>query len=191
MTAAPFPPQLTLAPVRHAEGAVALPGSKSISNRTLLLAALACGTTTLTGLLESDDTKVMLDALRALGIDWRDLGDNRYEVSGAGGPFAVKDADLFLGLSGLSMRTLVAALAFSGGHYRVDGVPRMRERPIGDLVDALRPLGAEIAYELTSGFPPLRIGPGHVAAVPVRIRGDVSSQFLTGLVQALPLEQQM
>jgi 3-phosphoshikimate 1-carboxyvinyltransferase len=187
MTAAPFPPQLTLAPVRHAEGAVALPGSKSISNRTLLLAALACGTTTLTGLLESDDTKVMLDALRALGIDWRDLGDNRYEVSGAGGPFAVKDADLFLGLSGLSMRTLVAALAFSGGHYRVDGVPRMRERPIGDLVDALRPLGAEIAYELTSGFPPLRIGPGHVAAVPVRIRGDVSSQFLTGLVQALPL----
>ena len=105
------------------------------------------------------------------------------------GPFSVKEADLFLGLSGLSMRTLVAALAFSGGQYRVDGVPRMRERPIGDLVDALRPLGADIAYELAAGFPPLRIGPGHLAPVPVRIRGDVSSQFLTGLLQALPLLQ--
>src|SRR4030095_7123630 len=104
---------LTLPAAQHAEGVVALPGSKSISNRTLLLAALAQGTTTLTGLLESDDTKVMLDALRALGIDWRDLGDSRYEIPGAGGPFAVKNADLFLGLSGLSMRTLVAALAFS------------------------------------------------------------------------------
>ena len=182
-----FPAQLTLSPAHHAEGTVALPGSKSISNRTLLLAALAHGTTTLTGLLESDDTKVMLDALRALGVAWRDLGDNCCEVPGAGGPFAVRDADLFLGLSGLSMRTLVAALAFSGGHYRVDGVPRMRERPIGDLVDALRPLGAAIAYEMATGFPPLRIAPGHLAAVPVRIRGDVSSQFLTGLVQALPL----
>jgi 3-phosphoshikimate 1-carboxyvinyltransferase len=183
----PFPATLSLAPARHAEGTVALPGSKSISNRTLLLAALAHGTTTLTGLLESDDTKVMLDALRALGIDWRDLGDNRYEVPGAGGPFAVKEADLFLGLSGLSMRTLVAALALSGGRYRVDGVPRMRERPIGDLVDALRPLGAAIAYESAAGFPPLRIEAGRLAAVPVRIRGDVSSQFLTGLLQALPL----
>ncbi|MEO8754647.1 MAG: 3-phosphoshikimate 1-carboxyvinyltransferase [Casimicrobiaceae bacterium] len=182
-----FPAQLTLPPARHAEGIVALPGSKSISNRTLLLAALAQGTTTLTGLLESDDTKVMLDALRTLGIGWRDLGDHCYEVPGAGGPFAVKEADLFLGLSGLSMRTLAAALAFSGGHYRADGVPRMRERPIGDLVDALRPLGADIAYELAAGFPPLRIGPGHLVAAPVRIRGDVSSQFLTGLVQALPL----
>ena len=85
------------------------------------------------------------------------------------------------------MRTLAAALAFSGGHYRVDGVSRMRERPIGDLVDALRPLGVDIAYELAPGFPPLRIGPGRLAPVPVRIRGDVSSQFLTGLVQALPL----
>ncbi len=187
MTETTFPPQLTLAPVGHAEGVVALPGSKSISNRTLLLAALARGTTTLTGLLESDDTRVMLEALRALGIDWRLAGDLRYEVPGAGGPFAVKTADLFLGLSGLSMRTLVAALAFSGGRYRADGVPRMRERPIGDLVDALRPLGAQIDYELAAGFPPLRIGPGHPAAAPVRIRGDVSSQFLTGLLQALPL----
>ena len=129
----------------------------------------------------------MLDALRALGVVIRDLGGQRYEIEGAGGAFPVKDADLHLGLSGLSMRTLVAALAFSGGHYRADGVPRMRERPIGDLVDALRPLGADIRYEMNEGFPPLLIGPGQPRAAPVRIRGDVSSQFLTGLLQALPL----
>jgi len=184
---AEFPPQLTLAPARHAQGVVTLPGSKSISNRMLLLAALARGTTTLTGLLESDDTQVMLDALRALGIAVRDRGDQRYEIDGAGGPFPVKSADLHLGLSGLSMRTLVAALAFSRGRYRCDGVPRMRERPIGDLVDALRPLGADIRYEMSEGFPPVAIGPGAPHVAPVRIRGDVSSQFLTGLLQALPL----
>jgi len=182
-----WPEKLSLAPARRAQGIVALPGSKSISNRMLLLAALARGTTTLTGLLESDDTMVMLGALRALGIGWRDLGNNCYEVPGVGGPFAVKEAELFLGLSGLSMRTLAAALALSGGSYRADGVPRMRERPIRDLVDALLPLGADITYEMAPGFPPLRIGPGHLAPAPVRIRGDVSSQFLTGLLQALPL----
>ena len=171
----------------HARGTIALPGSKSISNRMLLLAALASGTTTLTGLLESDDTQVMLGALRDLGIDWRTVGDHRYEVPGAGGRFAIKEAQLFLGLSGLSMRTLTAALALSGGRYRVDGVARMRERPISDLVDALRPLGVDIGYELSPGFPPLRIGPGHLAPAPLHIRGDVSSQFLTGLLQALPL----
>lgn len=184
---ADFPPLLTLPPATHAAGVVALPGSKSISNRTLLLAALARGTTTLTGLLESDDTRVMLVALRALGIEWRDRGGQAYDVVGAGGAFPVKQADLHLGLSGLSIRTLVAALAFSGGHYRTDGVPRMRERPIGDLVDALRPLGTDVRYELNEGFPPLLIGPGQPHAAPVSVRGDVSSQFLTGLLQALPL----
>jgi 3-phosphoshikimate 1-carboxyvinyltransferase len=178
---------LALPAAQHAEGVVALPGSKSISNRMLLLAALARGTTTLTGLLESDDTKVMQDALRALGIAIRDRGGQRYEIDGAGGPFTVKRADLHLGLSGLSMRTLVGALAFCGGDYRADGVPRMRERPIGDLVDALRPLGADIRYEMREGFPPLRIGAGTPRAANVRIRGDVSSQFLTGLLQSLPL----
>jgi 3-phosphoshikimate 1-carboxyvinyltransferase len=182
-----YPRQLTVAPAQHAEGVVALPGSKSISNRMLLLAALARGTTTLTGLLESDDTRVMLDALRRLGIDIRDLAGRRYEIVGAGGAFPVKRADLDLGASGLSMRTLVAALAFSGGDYRADGVPRMRERPIADLVDALRPLGADIGYEMNDGFPPVRIRRGAPHAAPVRIRGDVSSQFLTGLLQALPL----
>lgn len=182
-----LPPQLTLAPMARAEGVVALPGSKSISNRMLLLAALARGTTTLTGLLESDDTRVMLAALRALGIDIRDEGAQRYAVHGAGGAFPGKAADLHLGLSGLSMRTLVAALALSGGRYRADGVPRMRERPIADLVDALRPLGVDVRYELAEGFPPVLIGPGTPRAAPVSIRGDVSSQFLTGLLQALPL----
>lgn len=182
-----FPPQLTLSPASHAAGTIALPGSKSISNRLLLLAALARGTTTLTGLLESDDTQVMLAALRALGIAIRDRGAQRYEIDGAGGPFPAKAADLHLGLSGLSMRTLVAALALSGGRYRADGVPRMRERPIGDLVDAMRPLGVDIRYELAAGFPPVLIGPGAPQAAPVRVRGDVSSQFLTGLLQALPL----
>jgi len=178
---------LTLPAAQHAEGAVALPGSKSISNRMLLLAALARGTTTLTGLLESDDTKVMLDALRTLGVVIRDIGGQRYEIDGAGGPFPVKRADLQLGLSGLSMRTLVGALAFCGGEYRADGVPRMRERPIGDLVDSVRPLGADIRYELNEGFPPVIIGRGAPCAANVRIKGDVSSQFLTGLLQALPL----
>jgi 3-phosphoshikimate 1-carboxyvinyltransferase len=179
--------RLTLPAATRAEGTVELPGSKSISNRMLLLAALARGTTTLTGLLESDDTRVMLDALRALGVPVRDLGGQRYEIDGAGGAFPAKRADLHLGLSGLSMRTLVGALAFCGGDYRADGVPRMRERPIADLVDALRPLGADIRYEAGEGFPPVRIGPGSPRAANVRIKGDVSSQFLTGLLQALPL----
>ncbi len=182
-----FPPQLTLLPASHAVGTVALPGSKSISNRLLLLAALARGTTTLTGLLESDDTRVMLAALRQLGITIVARGAQRYDIEGAAGPFPGKAADLHLGLSGLSMRTLVAALALSGGHYRADGVPRMRERPIGDLVDALRPLGVDIRYELAAGFPPVLIGPGAPHAAPLRVRGDVSSQFLTGVLQALPL----
>src|SRR5262245_59884996 len=175
-----FPAQLTIAPADHAEGVVALPGSKSISNRMLLLAALAKGTTTLTGLLESDDTKVMLDALRALGIAIRDRGEGRYEIDGAGGAFPVKSADLHLGLSGLSRLTLAAALAFSPGRYRADGVARMRERPIADLVGALRTLGADVRYEMNDGFPPVLIEPGRPRAAPVRIRGDVSSQFLTG-----------
>jgi 3-phosphoshikimate 1-carboxyvinyltransferase len=183
---------LDLPPIANVSGTVRMPGSKSLSNRMLLLAALAAGTTELEGLLESDDTMVMLDALKALGIAWqrhdaRD-GSRRYAVPGAGGPFPVKTADLFMGLSGLSMRTLTAALAFSSGRYRLDGVARMRERPIGDLVDALRPLGADIRYEQATGFPPLQVEIGMPSTnSAVRIRGDVSSQFLTGLLQALPL----
>jgi 3-phosphoshikimate 1-carboxyvinyltransferase len=179
---------LDLPPIQRVAGTVRMPGSKSISNRVLLLAALADGTTELEGLLESDDTQVMLDALKTLGIAWQKDAGHRYVIPGAGGPVPNKHADLFLGLSGLSMRTLTAALSFCAGNYRLDGVARMRERPIGDLVCALRPLGAEIRYELADGYPPLLIGPGNAATIErTRIRGDVSSQFLTGLLQALPL----
>ncbi len=195
MAAPAYPPRLTLEPVRHLEGEVALPGSKSISNRCLLLAGLADGTTTLVGLLEADDTEVMLTALRKLGVHWRSEGHQRYVVEGAGGAFSVKRADLDLRFSGLSMRTLVGALAFCRGHYGADGGARMRERPIGDLVAPLRALGAQIEYAGVAGFPPLRIAPGverspaesGSAPTTVAVKGNVSSQFLTGLLQALPL----
>ena len=174
---------LDLPAATHASGSVRLPGSKSISNRALLLSALARGTTALVGLLDADDTRVMQEALRSLGIAM-----DGAQVQGAGGLFPVKRADLFLGNAGTAFRPLTAALAMSDGEYRVHGVARMHERPIGDLVDALRRIGARIDYEAADGFPPLRIHPGEVRLEqPVRVRGDVSSQFLTALLLALPL----
>ena len=137
---------LDLAPASHAAGTLRLPGSKSISNRALLLAALAEGTTAVRDLLGSDDTEVMLEALRALGVTWERTGGNDYRVTGVGGAFPMKSAELFLGNAGTAVRSLTAALALSGGRYAVRGVPRMHERPIGDLVDALRSLGADIRY---------------------------------------------
>ena len=178
---------LVLGPYTHAAGVVSLPGSKSISNRVLLLAALAQGSTRIDNLLESDDTRVMLAALSALGIDWVKEGA-QYRVTGAAGVFPVKAAELFLGNAGTAVRPLTAALALSGGDYTVSGVPRMHERPIGDLVDGLRQLGAHIDYLGQEGFPPLAIKPVAVAvSAPIRVRGDVSSQFLTALLMALPL----
>jgi 3-phosphoshikimate 1-carboxyvinyltransferase len=174
---------LDIPAARHAEGRVRLPGSKSISNRLLLLAGLADGETELAGLLDADDTRVMRDALAALGV-----GVDGNRIRGTGGVFPVKQADLFLGNAGTAVRPLTAALAVSGGEYRVHGVPRMHERPIGDLVDALRGLGARIDYEATDGYPPLRIHPGAIRVDrPVRVRGDVSSQFLTALLLVLPV----
>jgi len=170
-----------------AHGSVRLPGSKSISNRVLLLAALAAGVTVVRDLLHSDDTERMLDALRILGVEVESLGDNTYRVVGCGGNFPNKDAKLFLGNAGTAFRPLTAALALSGGNYELSGVPRMHERPIGDLVDALRQLGAEIRYLGNAGFPPLQIKPANLAGDTVQVRGDVSSQFLTGLLMALPL----
>jgi len=179
---------LDLPPAARLAGTMRLPGSKSISNRALLLAALSRGDTVLEHLLESDDTAVMLGALTALGVEWRKDAKHAHRVRGCGGNFPVERADLFLGLSGLSLRTLAAAVAMGDGHYRLDGVARMRERPVRDLVDALRPLGADIRYQMQDGYPPLLIGPRlDVGTDRVRIRGDVSSQFLTGLLQALPL----
>ena len=170
-----------------AHGSVRLPGSKSISNRVLLLAALAAGVTVVRDLLHSDDTERMLDALRILGVEVESLGGNAYRVTGCGGNFPNKDAKLFLGNAGTAFRPLTAALALSGGNYELSGVPRMHERPIGDLVDALRQLGAEIRYLGNAGFPPLQIKPANLAGDTVQVRGDVSSQFLTGLLMALPL----
>jgi 3-phosphoshikimate 1-carboxyvinyltransferase len=178
---------LDLAPIRRVSGTVKLPGSKSISNRALLLAALASGETRLHDLLDSDDTRVMLDALRTLGIALKQDGDATV-VTGAGGAFPVKAAELFLGNAGTAFRPLTAALALSGGDYRLSGAARMHERPIGDLVDALRGLGASIDYAGVEGYPPLHIRPASVrAGGKVSVRGDVSSQFLTSLLMALPL----
>lgn len=175
---------------RTAQGTVRLPGSKSISNRVLLLAALAEGSTRVRALLDSDDTRVMLDALRALGVGVMRMGDSDdYDITGVGGAFPVKQAELFLGNAGTAFRSLTAACALSGGDYVLKGVARMHERPIGDLVDALRLLGARIDYLGQAGFPPLHIHPATLAGDTTQVRGNVSSQFLTGLMMALPLRQ--
>jgi 3-phosphoshikimate 1-carboxyvinyltransferase len=178
---------LDLPPLLSARGTIRLPGSKSISNRILLLSALAQGTTEVQNLLHSDDTERMLDALNTLGVQVESLGNNTYLVTGCGGNFPVKEAKLFLGNAGTAFRPLTAALALAGGNYELSGVPRMHERPIGDLVDALRQLGADISYLGNYGFPPLEIFPAKLAGEIVQMRGDVSSQFLTGLLMALPL----
>ncbi|MDQ2963178.1 MAG: 3-phosphoshikimate 1-carboxyvinyltransferase [Pseudomonadota bacterium] len=180
---------LDLAPVSRMAGTVRLPGSKSISNRTLLLAALANGDTEVRGLLDADDVDRMLDALRALGVNIEARGDSRdFVVHGVGGAFAVKHVNLFLGNAGTALRPLTAVLAFCGGEYELSGVARMHERPIGDLVAALRALGAEIRYLGNEGFPPLAIGRGHLRLDGrVAIGGGVSSQFLSALLLALPL----
>lgn len=178
---------LELAPIRSARGTLQLPGSKSISIRALLLASLADGETRLAGVLDSDDTRVMREALKACGVSLIDAGQGAWRINGAA-RFPHQEAELFVGNSGLSIRTLVAVLAFMGGRYRLSGVPRMHERPIGDLVDALRLLGARISYLQQQGFPPLLIEPAEAQVQrPVRVRGDASSQFLTGILQAAPL----
>ncbi|GAB6848036.1 3-phosphoshikimate 1-carboxyvinyltransferase [Paraburkholderia kururiensis] len=178
---------LDLGPFTRAEGTVRLPGSKSISNRVLLLAALAEGETTITNLLDSDDTRVMLDALQKLGVRLQRDGDTCV-VQGTRGAFTAKTADLFLGNAGTAVRPLTAALAVNGGNYRIHGVARMHERPIGDLVDGLRQIGAKIDYEANEGYPPLRIRAAPLSVdAPIRVRGDVSSQFLTALLMSLPL----
>ena len=223
--------QLTLPAANHAQGHITLPGSKSISNRTLLLAALANGVTEIRDLLASDDTARMLEALTILGVECENFAENAWRVTGCKGSFPNKQADLFLGNAGTAFRPLTAALALSNGHYALTGTPRMHERPIGDLVDALRQIGANIECLGVEGFPPLKISPaclrspspltplieqlsdrlnpqaGKSALIPpagegnlaqtclptnqtIKIRGDVSSQFLTALLMALPLTKQ-
>lgn len=187
---------LDLPPLHRAAGVVRLPGSKSISNRTLLLAALAEGRTEIHDLLDSDDTQVMLNALQTLGVRIESLGRDSYAVTGVGGVFPVRQADLFLGNAGTAFRPLTAALALAGmsgeqkcgGSYTLDGVKRMHERPIGDLVDGLRQIGVQVEYLKNDGFPPLKLSPSDISLnAPIKVRGDVSSQFLTALLMALPL----
>jgi 3-phosphoshikimate 1-carboxyvinyltransferase len=178
---------LDIPPLDTAGGTVRLPGSKSISNRVLLLAALSEGSTTVHDVLESDDTAVMLNALQQLGCSVTKDAD-RVVITGLGGKLVTRQASLFMGNAGTAMRPLTAALALLGGEFELSGVQRMHERPIGDLVDALRQLGCSIDYLGNDGFPPLRLRPGTLQLdAPIQVRGDVSSQFLTALLMALPL----
>ena len=181
---------LDIPALQTASGTVTLPGSKSISNRVLLLAALCEGVTTLHDVLDSDDTRVMLAALEALGCTIESQGPT-FKVHGLAGQLSSQPLQLFLGNAGTAMRPLTAALAVLGGNFELSGVPRMHERPIGDLVDALRQLGCRIDYVGNAGFPPLRIGkPDLRLSQAIQVRGDVSSQFLTALLMALPLVAQ-
>ncbi len=181
-------PDITIGPFKRAQGSIVLPGSKSISNRALLLAALSTGTTTLKNLLDADDTQVMRNALRQLGLSVIDKENKVCVVEGCGGQFPVREADLFMGNAGTAIRPLTAALAMQGGNYRLSGVARMHERPIRDLVDGLRQVGAKIEYELQEGYPPIQISAADIQIKDVvKVRGDVSSQFLTALLMALPL----
>ncbi|WP_301117961.1 3-phosphoshikimate 1-carboxyvinyltransferase [Pusillimonas sp. (ex Stolz et al. 2005)] len=178
---------LLLQPLVSAKGDVRLPGSKSISNRVLLLAALAQGTTRVQGLLDSDDTRVMLDSLQKLGVSLTEVDIDSLDIDGSC-PFPAQEAELFLGNAGTAFRPLTGALAFMQGNFRLSGVPRMHERPIGDLVDALRQAGAHIDYQGNEGYPPLAISPPTLGTDgPVRIKGSVSSQFLTSLLMAGPI----
>jgi len=186
-----YPPYLDLGPCGGAAGTIALPGSKSISNRTLLLAGLAHGVTEIRNLLSADDVERMLDALEQLGVRLQRNDPSHVVVTGRSGSFPERSATLFLGNAGTVFRPLTAALALNGGHYTLTGTPRMHERPIGDLVDALHALGADIRYLGKVGFPPLEIFPAEIRSDrPVRVRADVSSQFLTALLMALPMTGQ-
>lgn len=180
---------LRIDPIRKVSGPVTLPGSKSISNRALLLSALSAGRTELKNLLAAEDTEMMIGALGKLGVraHLSDKGTTAV-IDGVSGSFPVKEAELFLGNAGTAMRPLTSVLAFSGGKYVLDGVARMRERPIKDLVEALNSLGAKIEYSGAHGFPPLKIFPAEgLKTDTVHIKGEVSSQFVSGLLMAAPL----
>lgn len=182
---------LYLPAARLRPAAITLPGSKSISNRTLLLAALSDNACRIENLLDADDTRHMLAALQSLGVRIEHHGGGSYTVHGCGGRFPQRQADLFLGNAGTAFRPLTAALALLGGDYHLHGVARMHERPIGDLVDALRQAGANIRYEGQTGYPPLHIGERQAGGQSrIAVRGNVSSQFLTALLMALPLTGQ-
>ena len=182
---------LTLEPIAKIDGEINLPGSKSLSNRALLLAALAEGTTKITNLLESDDTRHMLNALKKLDIDYT-LSEDKTEctIVGNAGPISSEIShELFLGNAGTAMRPLCAALCLGKGTYVLTGEARMKERPIGHLVDALRQAGADINYLENEGYPPLQIESKGLKGGEVEIDGSISSQFLTALLLASPMAE--
>ena len=189
-----LPERLTLAPITRFEGTVVLPGSKSLSNRILLLSALAKGETEVMRVLDSEDTEVMVAALHKLGVGLEgEPGAGSMRISGLGGPFmrpaGAAPLDLFLGNAGTAMRPLTAVLAAGQGAFVLKGVPRMHERPIGDLVTGLRQLGVRIACLERDGYPPLRIDASGLAGGTARISGATSSQFLSALLIAAPLSR--
>jgi 3-phosphoshikimate 1-carboxyvinyltransferase len=184
------PDSLSLNPCPPVRGSIRQPGSKSITNRALVCAALAEGTSVLSGALDSEDTQVMIDSLHRLGIQVERQGDGtKLIVSGCGGNLPAGNADLFVGNSGTTIRFLTALTTLGRGTYRLDGVPRMHERPIADLLSALNQLGADVRSEAGTGCPPVIVKANGLPGGKTTIRGDISSQFLSGLLMAAPLAQ--
>ena len=180
--------QLLLKSIARVDGEILLPGSKSLSNRILLLAALSRGVTEVYNLLDSDDTNRMAESLQRLGVSLELSQENTVcRVVGLGGPFPSQETELFLGNSGTTMRSICAALCLGQGEFTLTGEPRMYERPIKDLVDALRPMGANIEYLAKDGCPPLRIHARGIPGGSVSVRGNVSSQYLTAILLSAPL----
>ncbi len=185
-----MPDSLSLTPCGPVRGSIRPPGSKSITNRALVCAALAAGTSTLSGALDSEDTRVMIDSLHRLGISVERQDDgSRLIVSGCGGKIPASEAELFVGNSGTTIRFLTAMTTLGRGTYRLDGVPRMQERPIADLLAALNQLGADVQSEAGTGCPPVVVHANGLPGGRATIRGDISSQFLSGLLMAAPLAQ--
>lgn len=183
--------QIKLSPATSAHATMKLPGSKSISNRVLLLAALSTKgeVTRVRDVLDSDDTRVMLDALNTLGVKITQIAEHDYDIVGTGGDFPNKNADLFMGNAGTAIRPLTAVLALQNGTYSLHGVPRMHERPIGDLIEALQQIGVQVNYTSNAGYPPFVLSPAILPTgdLSLSIKGNVSSQFLTAVLMAAPL----
>lgn len=188
-----MPDQFEIQPTGSLRATIRPPGSKSITNRALVCAALADGVSVLTGALDSEDTRVMADGLRKLGLQvTTDQTRHTIRVTGCGGEIPVERADLFVENSGTTIRFLTAVTALGKGTYRLDGVPRMRQRPIGDLLDTLVQLGADAKSEMDNGCPPVVVNgySGGLQGGRAKIRGDISSQFLSGLLMAVPCAKQ-
>ncbi len=183
-----YPPEITISPLTKAPVVrVRVPGSKSLTNRALIVAAMARGRTTLTGALDSDDTRVMVDSLKRLGLGVEhDREAGAIAVEGGKGRVPNREADLFIANSGTSLRFLTAMLAAGKGSFRLDGTARMRERPVSDLLQALNGLGSDARSQLGTGCPPVTIKADGLDGGYAFVKGDVSSQFLSGLLMALP-----